>query len=173
MRDVDDWIRDLKGPPAPSHVPQWPQPQHTRRTLGGLALAAAALLVAAVWTASDRGEPHARGGPPGGVTLDLRMVVDRGNVAVRATDGSLCRVGEQLFFRLSASTSTAAFVWVEGPGGRQPVGAMAVDPQPRDLSDTSGLVSYRLDVPGRHVFRASTEGMGRCQGCPSITLEVR
>jgi hypothetical protein len=169
MRDVDDWIRDLRGPTAPPEVPPWPRPARRLWAIAGLALAAVLLLALLGVPSAER---RLRGNPVA-PELDLRLAVDRGGVAIRATEGASCSVGERVFFRLSASVADEASVWVEGPAGRELIGTLAVSPEPRDLGDERGLTSYQFDEPGPYTFRASTEGWGVCRACPSVRVEVR
>ena len=167
MRDVDDWVRDLRGPPTTARAPAWPS---RRRWVWPGVLAVAATLALAVGLA-----PAVRPGTRGSIgeaAIELRLVVERGGVAVRLpSDGSL-HVGERVYFRVSASRATPARVWVEGPTGRrEEIGTIDADPRPRDLADGSGLIAYEFDGVGRYLFRTSTDGS--CRGCPAVTVDVR
>lgn len=163
MRDVDDWIRDLQGPATTARPPAWP-----RRHRGiVLALAVACALIVGFW---QSGRPLTRGAT-GDPMVELRLVVERGGVAVRLPSDGVLHVGERVYFRVAASRPTRAVVWVEGPTGREDLATMDADARPRDLSDGSGLIAYEFDGAGRYLFRTSTDGS--CQGCPTVAVEVR
>lgn len=165
MRDVDEWIRELRGPPTTAAAPVWPR-ERRRWWVPVLALAAAAALIVGLWTAPGAGTRGGIGAP----TFELRLVVERGGVAVRLPSSPL-QVGERVYFRVAASRATEARIWVEGPLGREELGAIPVDVRPRDLSDGAGLTAYEFDVPGTYLFQASEDGT--CHSCPTVAVEVR
>ncbi|MEQ1566978.1 MAG: hypothetical protein ABMA64_15150 [Myxococcota bacterium] len=170
MRDVDQWLAALDGPPPPPRAPDWPAERSSRwrpwAIAGGLALAAGVALALAL---PERG-PRSRGVPSELPELDLRMVAERGGVAVRVSEP--LHTGERVLFRASADRQTRAELWVEGPRGRERLTGLTVDPTPRDVGDATGLLGYRFDTPGRYVFHLTPEG-DTCGECPALPVEVR
>ena len=171
MRDVDELLRALEGPEAPTVAPAWPREEPIRRRIwpyaaAGLAMAAAILLAVTI--------PHptqATRGIEGPATVDLRMVASRGGEAVRVTDTPYGK-GERVYFRLATSRQAQVALWVDGPNGRETVGSFAATPTPVDAADAAGLVAYVFDVPGTYVFSASTHGVGQCP-CSTQRLVVK
>jgi hypothetical protein len=168
MRDVDDLLRDLRPrAPAPMHPPA----PGSRRSRGLVVVYAVAALAAIVVIAVPA--PPTFRGRSGHATLDLRMTVERGGVAVRASPEVPLAVGERVYFRVASEGPGMAHLWVEGPSGREPIAVVEVDAAPRDVGTEKGLTAYRVDEPGTYVFRASVEGVGVCRGCPTIELVAR
>jgi hypothetical protein len=174
MRDVEELIRALEGPAPPPGAPAWPR----RRPWGSgiaaaLALAAAVLLTVWAW-APDDGGPSTRGIDVDGIApveLEMRMVVERGGIAVRISPDAPLQVGERVLFRASATRTTPAALWVEGPTGRERIATLQLDPVPRDVGGPRGLVGYRFDAPGRYTFSLSADG-APCKACAATSFEV-
>lgn len=169
MRDVDELLRALDGPRAPIAAPPWPRRRPRWVYAAGALAAAAAALVAVGFGGTSL--PGIRGFAGDTPTFDLRMVVERGGVAVRVAGGSL-HTGERVLFRAAATSPTLGVVWVEGPRGAESIASVEVDGVPRDVGDGGGLAAYRFDRPGRYVFHLSS-AVGQCVDCPTIPVEVR
>lgn len=173
MRDVDTLLRALDGPGSALPAPAWPEPPRAPRmwvpVLGAAALAAAV----AVAVASGSNSDVRLRGAPGRVRVDLRMVVDRGDGALRISNGSTYYVGDRVYFRVAASPGTRLLVWVDGPDGREEIGAVDATDAPADLRAGGGLVAWEFDRPGRYTFSAGAELDTSCEGCDHVTLEVR
>jgi hypothetical protein len=170
MRDVDELLRALDSPEPPAEAPAWPAPRSRARWLAaGLALAAA-LLLALLASAPS---PSLRGLGADAAELELRMVVERGGVAVRLSPRVPLQVGERVLFRVRSDQPTRAQLWVDGPQGREDIASVEVDAAPRDVGDGSGLIGYRFDGPGRYVFHLAPP-QGSCAApCPALEVEVR
>jgi hypothetical protein len=169
MRDVDELLRALDSPEPPETAPAWPSRSRARWPVAALALAATVLVVV-WWTAPA---PALRGQPDDTVELELKMVVERGGVAVRVSPQLPLQTGERVLFRVRSDRPTPARLWVLGPAGREDIASVEVEPTPRDVGDGRGLTGYRFDGPGRYVFHLAPQE-GRCtDSCPSLALEVR
>jgi hypothetical protein len=175
MRDVDELLRALDSPEPEGEAPAWPAPRRARWPLPALsALSALSALAAAllVWWWSSPA-PTLRGLPDDAVELELRMVVERGGVAVRLPRRLPLQTGERVLFRVQADRPTQASLWVEGPSGREDIASPEVGTAPRDVGDDRGLVGYRFDGPGRYVFHLEPQD-GSCAGsCPALEVEVQ
>lgn len=177
MREVDDLLRALETPEPPERPPAWPEPRPPFWRSAHLWLPVSAALAAALllWIAlphDPQRDVQMRGIEDElPIQLDLRMVVERGGVAVRVSSGSALRTGERVLFRVQADRPAEATLWVEGPMGNTAVASPQVGTRPQDVGDRRGLVGYRFDTPGRYVFRlAPTEGS--CQPCPEVEVVV-
>lgn len=105
---------------------------------------------------------------------DLRIAVERNGHAHRLAQGERLRLGDRLFFRVSASRAGALRVWVDGPAGREPIAWVAVGPAPEDLQLGNRLVAYELSHPGTYVFHASLAKGSHCEppACVERSLAV-
>lgn len=173
MRDVDDLLRALQSPSPPEQAPAWPrEPRRSRRSLaiasGGLLLAAAVLLALALGGEGQR----PRGVSEASAVLDLRMVVERGDVAVRIADGATLTVGERVLFRVASAQEGEVRLWVEHDGREETIAVVPASPRASDVGDARGLIGYRFDLPGRYVFHLGPRA-GLCGDCPSLAVEVR
>lgn len=173
MPDPDDLIRALQSPDPPAEAPPWPVERRPPRlrwwAAAGAVLAAAGLVLAFGWPTEPS---RARGAEPDPATFDLRMVVERGGVARRVATGAKLRLGERVMFRVSADRPTSARLWVEEPTGTSVIVETDAGPVPRDVGDGRGLVGYRFESPGRHVFHLTSGAGGECADCPSLAVEV-
>lgn len=166
MRDIDALIAGIEGPAPPAEPPRI----RRRRPGPWLAVAGLALVAGALLVVGGPAGPRFRGSAAERVQVDLRMSVDRGGVAVRLAPDHEVHTGDRVFFRVTASRETTVAVWVEAPGGLTPIALVEAGPEPTDVGRDGGLVAWRFDGPGRYVFRASHEGMGVCDDCPTIPL---
>ena len=167
MRDPDDLLRALESPDPPDEAPPWPV---ERRSRLGWAVALAAAAVVALFLGVRAPEtPTTRGADASPPTLDLRMAVERDGVAERVATGAVLRRGERVVFRVAADRETPARLWVEEPGGTSVIVETDAGPVPRDIGDPQGLLGYRFDSPGRHVFHLT--GPSGERG-PAIRVEV-
>ncbi|MEZ4236998.1 MAG: sigma-70 family RNA polymerase sigma factor [Myxococcota bacterium] len=163
-RDVDALIRDLAGPSAPTAAPAWPAPRRWPVVVTALALAAVLL---AVW-ARPAATPTARGVVGAAVALDLRMVVERGGIAVRVAAGEPLRVGERVLFRVAAEAPTDATLWVVGPRGRERVADVALDAVPATWAARTAWWGTASTAPGgtpsssRRAARSARRPRWRC-----------
>lgn len=165
---LDAMIRGLELPPPRARAPR-PAPRRFGVPVA-LALAAAVLLAVGASPLGDRDQARLRGTSiEAGPVLDLRMAVERASTTMRVTDGGRYHLGERVFFRVSASRSTSAVLWVEGPDGRQVIERLQVGPTVEDVGDAQGLVSFVFDRAGHYTFGLSSEGQ---DAGPRVRLEV-
>ena len=165
---IDAMILGLELPPPPARAPR---PARRWGVPVAVALAAVALLAVGASFQVDLDQARLRGTPvETSPDLDLRMAVERASTTMRVTDGGRYHLGERVFFRVSASQSTPAVLWVEGPEGRQIIERLQVGPKVEDVGDAQGLVSYVFDRAGRYTFGLSTLGQ---EDGPRVQLEVR
>jgi hypothetical protein len=175
QHDVDQLIGRLQGPEPTQHQAPVPQGYPQGRLI--LLAAAAVLLIAVGGIGGWRGHQHAtmRGLEDPDAVLDLRMVVERGGVAVRVHEGSQYTVGERVFFRVAASRQAEVQLWVYGPGGMQRIAEAMAVPEAQDLGSGDTLLAWEFDQPGPYRFVLSQGQLSDCTParCPDVTLEVR
>ena len=172
MPDPDDLLRALR---APSHPPRRPLARGatTSPSGGGPRRVRCWRPPGWCWRSPWQPEPsRARGAELHPATFDLRMVVERGGVAKRVATGTKLRLGERVMFRVSADRATSARLWVEEPTGTAVIVETDAGPVPQDVGDGRGLVGYRFESPGRHVFHLTSGAGGECADCPSVAVEV-
>ena len=166
--DLDEMLRGLHAPAPPVRAPR-PRPVWR---VGVLALAAVLLLSLGIGLSREDSGLLLRGAPPiAAPSLDLRMAVERGGSALRVSEGGTYRVGERVFFRVSAQLPTDALLFVEGPSGRERITRLQAGPQAEDVSSDHGLMAYTFDQPGHYVFGLSP--LDAPARGPRIHLEVR
>jgi hypothetical protein len=175
MRDVDTLLRALDGPRSEAPAPDWAalragdRARTRTRVLVALAAVAALAIVVTARPETAVGLRGATGIP----TVDLRMVADRGDGAVRLTEGGIYHVGDRVFFRLAASPGARVSLWVDGPLGRETIADVDAGAAPEDVRSGDGLVAYAFDAPGRYAFVAGAAGDPDCVGCARHVVEVR
>ncbi|MCB9761991.1 MAG: hypothetical protein H6739_19365 [Alphaproteobacteria bacterium] len=184
---VDALVRGLGSPPPPPEPPPWadglPGWGETLRAwarsaalpLGTPMLALAALLLGVGLPAPTPETPAVRGVSTASAPwVSLDLLIEQDGRARRLGALPEVRVGDRAFFRVAAGGTTALTVWVEGPGGVAPVGALDAGPETADLAADGGLTAWRFDRPGRYTFHASpAAGVCVAPACASRVVEVR
>jgi hypothetical protein len=196
LLEVDGLIRALETPAAPVTAPAWPVEEAlvvgTRRVAGGArtrwwAWAAAACVAGAVlllgatkligtWTGAPADDISFRGaGRDTPSSVGLALILDEGDAARTLPPGETVVMGSRVYFEVDAPYGKTVHVWVEGPHGLEPIGAMRGAGRPALLSERNSAPYYQLDEPGRLHFRASTEGEGCCdpESCGEAWVEVQ
>ncbi|MEL6346314.1 MAG: hypothetical protein AAFV53_24600 [Myxococcota bacterium] len=108
--------------------------------------------------------------------VDLRIVVDRSGVIQRLEPGQPARLGDRIFFRVSASGERPVTVLVDGPEGRQTLSTFQMDGASfRDVPLGDDLLVWRFDRRGQYRFTASIDDAGRCAPgrCDQQVIDVR
>lgn len=109
------------------------------------------------------------------VGMDL-FVVERGKAeATRLNKDRRYSVGDRLYFRVySPGAAATASVWVEGPAGREAIGAAQTGSEGAWLEAAGGRLFYELDALGEHRFSVSPDGEGPCVAgrCMTVTVVV-
>lgn|GEM_PF-5085399 len=140
----------VSGPvPAAPPIPQTRTGRRPRWWLGGVALAAAALLAVGVTQLGQEPRVTARGVQSGVVDVVLEVVVDRGQGVERVGPGETIGLDDTLYFRVGATPQAVVEVWVAEAGDPQTIFAQEVGPEPQLVATDSGLVGYRPDGPGQ------------------------
>ncbi len=156
-------------------APQPPPRRAKRMAVGALVLAVAAISVLPLWSTTPSA-PQLRGSADQvSVKMDL-LVHPRGAAqAIRYQNGAPLSVGDRLYFRVFTQVGTsAATVWVTGPGGQEVVGQTLVRPDPTWLSDEKGRLFYIFDKPGTYVMHVGPDAPPTCDAptCMSQTIVV-
>lgn len=157
-----------------------PPPAAWRRSAASLAAAVVLLGVGGALLWPPPMQPRGLDGPALPTTsvprVDLRLARYRSAEHVEPLSEGPLPVGAQVLFRVSASEASPLWVWVDGPGGLEPIQALEVaGGVPVDLLGSGGqAVVYRFDAPGHYSLIASAED-GACSPttCSMVQVEVR
>lgn len=177
---IDELVRQLGVREAPRAPPQldW-VPRRRRLWPAILAIAAAALLTVGAQQWARAPEPAEPGEPTEGArgllrshnsAVALYLSARRDERVWRLADQEQLRVGDEVYFRLSASRPAEVRLWVDGPEGRSEIAKINVDTQLRDARIGDDLYGWSFDRPGFYSFCAApTDGLSP-QDCTLVQV---
>jgi len=173
MLDVDQQIRNLKGPLPPEQPPD----VHGRRAVPrwpAAILAAAAGVLLFINAQSDDSTLRERGAASDVSSVDLRLFMERDSQLQRLRHGERYETGQRVFFSVSRASVGPVFVWASGPDGLVSVGNISGGPQHQNLASDAGAVAYQLEQAGTYTFYASSVAEGACDPdrCDTVIVEV-
>ena len=152
------WAATVEAQPViAALVAATPAPPRSRAPRGWLAGIIAAAVILTFVLPSPPPPIGLRGPAPAAPGLRLELTVERaGGPPERVALGQRYAVGDRLRFRVGADQADVpAYLWVEGPAGRTPLGALDLQPTPAWVGGGGTFVA--LDAPGAYEIVLSTD----------------
>jgi len=92
--------------------------------------------------------------------------------ARRFVPGEHLAVGQRVFFSVAASQAAILRLWVDGPGGREPIRTVEAGTELQNVGVGEQLDAYQFDGVGEYAFVASAQEGEGCEPPSCVTVRV-